>query len=77
MNIAVALNWRRKGLAGRLLDELERRFMERGAAASYLEVRASNIPAKILYLKRGYVETGYLPNYYRDEDGFAMEKPLG
>ena len=77
MNIAVALDWRRKGLAGRLLDELERRFSERGAAASYLEVRASNIPAKILYLKRGYVEAGHLPNYYRDEDGIAMEKPLG
>jgi len=76
MNLAVALEWRRKGLAGRLLDELEQRFVERGAYKSYLEVRASNIPAKMLYQKRGYIEAGHLPNYYHDEDGIAMDKPL-
>lgn len=76
MNIAVAPEWRRRGLAGRLLDELEHRFAEKGASASYLEVRASNTPAKTLYQKRGYVEAGNLPNYYRDEDGIAMEKTL-
>lgn len=77
MNIAVAPGWRRRGLAGRLLDELEFRFAEKGAAASYLEVRASNTSAKTLYKRRGYVEAGHLPKYYRDEDGIAMEKPLG
>jgi ribosomal-protein-alanine N-acetyltransferase len=76
MNLAVASEWRRRGLAGMLLDELERRFAERGALSSYLEVRVSNTPAKNLYLKRGYFEAGYLPNYYRGEDGIAMEKPL-
>ena len=33
-------------------------------------------PLKRLYPKRGYVEAGQLPSYYRDEDGLAMEKPL-
>ncbi len=76
MNIAVASEWRRKGLGGRLLDELERRFAERDADTAYLEVRVSNAPAQSLYRKRGYKERGILPGYYRDEDGVAMEKPL-
>ncbi|MCX6648939.1 MAG: ribosomal protein S18-alanine N-acetyltransferase [Candidatus Bathyarchaeota archaeon] len=77
MNIAVADEWRRRGLAGRLLDELEGRFSERRAEFSYLEVRVGNTPAQSLYGKRGYVEVGRLSGYYRDEDGLAMEKPLG
>lgn len=77
MNVAVAEEWRRRGLAGRLLDELENRFRERHASAAYLEVRASNTPAQRLYRKRGYAEVRSLPGYYRDEDGLAMEKPLG
>ncbi len=77
MNIAIEPEWRRGGLAGMLLDEIERRFAAKGASTAYLEVRASNTPAKNLYRKRGYVEAGHLPNYYRDEDGIAMEKPLG
>ena len=76
MNIAVAEEWRRIGLAGKLLDELERRFKERRAELSYLEVRAGNTPAQSLYRKRGYSMVGRLPGYYRDEDGLAMEKPL-
>jgi ribosomal protein S18 acetylase RimI-like enzyme len=42
-----------------------------------LEVRASNTPAQSLYRKRGYIEVGCLSGYYRDEDGLAMERPLG
>lgn len=76
MNIAVIDAWRHRGLAGRLLDELEGRFREGRAEFSYLEVRASNTPAKNLYRKHGYAEAGALPGYYRDEDGLVMEKPL-
>lgn len=76
MNIAVAEEWRRKGLAGKLLDELEGRFKERRAEFSYLEVRTGNTPAQSLYRKRGYAILGQLPGYYRDEDGLAMEKRL-
>ncbi len=76
MNIAVVEEWRRKGLATKLLEEIEGRFKERRAEVSYLEVRASNTPAQRLYAGRGYAITGRLPGYYRDEDGIAMEKPL-
>jgi len=76
MNIAISEAWRRRGLALRLLDELESRFRLRGAESVYLEVRASNSSARRLYRKRGYIEIGSLPGYYREEDGLAMEKHL-
>ncbi len=76
MNIAVTEVWRRKGIAGRLLDELEGRFKERSAKFSYLEVMVGNESAQQLYRKRGYRELGVLVRYYKDEDGLAMEKLL-
>ncbi len=76
MNLAVAPEWRRRGIAGRLLDDLESRFRHKLADYAYLEVRVSNTPAQSLYRKHGYVDVGLLPGYYRDEDGLAMEKPL-
>ena len=76
MNIAMAENRRRQGIASRLMDELERRFIERGATTCYLEVRVTNVAAQALYRKRGYMELGLLLGYYHDEDGLAMEKPL-
>ena len=76
MNIAVDESLRRRSVASRLMDEIERRITEAGAVKSYLEVRISNVGAQSLYKKRGYKVTGLLPNYYRSEDGIAMEKPL-
>ena len=76
MNVAVDKALRRRGLALRLLGELEERFRLQGVEIAYLEVRASNTPALSLYQKRGYIEAGFLPGYYRDEDGLAMEKSL-
>ncbi len=76
MNIAIASEWRRKGLGGKLLDELEGRFRGKNSNYAYLEVRVSNAPAQSLYRKRGYKAVSILPGYYRDENGVAMEKPL-
>jgi ribosomal-protein-alanine N-acetyltransferase len=76
LNIAVAETWRRKGIANRLLNELEKRFMELGAKFAYLEVRITNKTAQLLYKNRGYTCYCVLPNYYRDEDGLSLEKPF-
>jgi ribosomal-protein-alanine N-acetyltransferase len=76
MNLAVDEEWRKKGVASRLMVEIEKRLFESGAVKSYLEVRTSNTAAQNLYRKHGYLVTGLLPNYYRSEDGIAMEKPL-
>jgi ribosomal-protein-alanine N-acetyltransferase len=77
MNVAVKEGDRRRGIGTALMDELEKRFAERGASTSYLEVRVKNDLARDLYKRRGYHEVGLLPSYYRGEDGIAMEKPLG
>ena len=76
VNLAIDNAWKRRGFGLRLLDELERRFLDHGAYLSYLEVRVRNIPAQSLYSKRGYEVTKILVDYYRDEDGKHMEKLL-
>jgi ribosomal-protein-alanine N-acetyltransferase len=62
--IDVLTRHRRKGVASRLLGELEKIFMERGVKACYLEVRLDNVAARRLYKKHGYVEMEQLRNHY-------------
>ena len=76
VNLAIDNAWRRRGFGLRLLDELERRFLDHGAYFAYLEVRVGNTPAQRLYKRRGYEVTNVLVNYYRDEDGNRMVKIL-
>ncbi len=77
ISIAVARNWRRKGIATKLMQELERKFRERNMKAAILEVRVSNNPAIRLYEKLGYKIIDRLKNYYPDgEDAFLMYKEL-
>jgi len=66
---------RRTGIGLKLLDELERFFLENGVKAVYLEVRADNKAALELYRKKGYSETQPLENYYsKGTHGFRMKK---
>jgi len=76
MNVAVDEGHRNRGIGTMLMDELEARFRERGAAAAYLEVRESNHDAQRLYRRRGYIYLRKAVGYYGDEDGLVMTKPL-
>lgn len=59
LNVAVRLGYRRKGIATALLNqELSRR------AVFFLEVRNSNLAARKLYAKLGFVEVGRRAEYY-------------
>ncbi|HTU44741.1 MAG TPA: ribosomal protein S18-alanine N-acetyltransferase [Bryobacteraceae bacterium] len=59
LNVAVRLGYRRKGIATALLNqELSRR------AIFFLEVRKSNLAARKLYAKLGFVEVGRRAEYY-------------
>ena len=60
----VSTKHRRRGVASRLLDDLERVFRERGVQTSHLEVRVNNLAAQELYRKHGYTDVGVLRNYY-------------
>ena len=76
MNIAVALDFRRKGLAEALVNALIDCLRQRKSRCLILEVRVSNTPAITLYEKLGFVEIGRRKNYYRNpkEDALILRK---
>lgn len=75
--VNVLAKHRRKGVASRLLGELERIFMERGVTACFLEVRMDNVAARELYRRLGYKELERLRDYYgRGVHGIRLRKSL-
>jgi ribosomal-protein-alanine acetyltransferase len=67
---------RRKGIAEKLLKDLEVLFKEKGAKESHLEVREDNTAAISLYQKLGYKRVGKLERYYGDAHGLHLNKTL-
>lgn len=76
LNIAVKKEYQGKGVGTMLLEEVERRFIEKGSDIAYLEVRESNHRAREIYKNRGYEFVRIVENYYGDEDGIIMSKKL-
>ncbi|MBR1658747.1 MAG: ribosomal protein S18-alanine N-acetyltransferase [Oscillospiraceae bacterium] len=77
-NVAVAPAYRRRGVGDALLGALEARAREKSLAFLTLEVRESNVPARALYAKHGYLDVGRRKNYYKKprEDAILMTKEL-
>jgi ribosomal-protein-alanine N-acetyltransferase len=72
MNVAVAPERRREGIAGRLISQL---IAEAGRELPFtLEVRVSNREAIAMYEKLGFRSAGVRPRYYQDngEDALIM-----
>lgn len=68
---------RRKGVASRLLDSLERVLADRGVDTCYLEASVDNVAARNLYIKHGYKPVETLRDYYRPGvDGIRFKKEL-
>ena len=78
LNVAVAPEHRRKGIARILMAECEKRAHQANAALMTLEVRRSNQGALDLYREFDYRAVGVRPNYYVDEgeDAIVMVKEL-
>lgn len=76
MNIAIHPDYRNQGIATELISALIEALNERGSHSLMLEVRASNEPAKSLYLKMGFDVVGVRKNYYRNprEDALILRK---
>ena len=76
MNVAVAPDHRRRGIAGRLLRELFERTQDDGRRGYTLEVRVSNAGAIKLYEELGFRPRGVRRGYYTDnrEDALIMWK---
>ena len=78
LNIAVAPEWRHRGLARRVLEAIVAFSEARAASHIVLEVRPSNVVAQHLYTKFHFRPVGMRPNYYADngEDAIVMLKNL-
>ncbi|MQC26808.1 MAG: ribosomal-protein-alanine N-acetyltransferase [Chloroflexi bacterium] len=74
-NLAVAPEFRRRGLAKRLLLHVLGRAAQKGAQSARLEVRASNPAAQALYASFGFQVVARRTRYYHDngEDALLMQ----
>jgi [ribosomal protein S18]-alanine N-acetyltransferase len=70
--LATHPDFRRRGIAKKLLAHALRHLMDDGARSSFLEVRESNIAAQEMYRKFGYEASGRRPRYYKDNDEDAI-----
>lgn len=71
--------YRRQGLAARLLDDFCRTAAQQGIKRLLLEVGTANLAAQTLYRRCGFTENGRRKNYYPlpqggSEDAVLMEK---
>lgn len=71
LNLAVALDFRREGVARSLL----RAYLESVKGSVYLEVRESNAAARNLYKSMGFQEVAVRPGYYESppETGIVLK----
>jgi len=76
MNVAVHPDFRRQGVAKKLVQALVDALLENGNHCLTLEVRVSNAPAISLYEKLDFVQVGLRKNYYRNpkEDALILRK---
>ena len=76
MNVAVHPDFRRQGVAEKLVLELVAALAKNDNHCLTLEVRASNAPAISLYEKLGFAQIGLRKNYYRNpkEDALILRK---
>ena len=74
--VAVRGDKRRRGIGYRLLDYAVKSERGHGLESVFLEVRASNVPARNIYHSYGFSEIGERKNYYRDpvENAIVMFK---
>lgn len=74
LNIAVQRDFRRKGIASALLLAALNTFHRSAIASVFLELRESNLPARNLYQRHGFVPSGRRKSYYANpiEDALCM-----
>ncbi len=74
LNLAVAPEFRRRGIGSALLEAGLVAFRRRKVDEVFLEVRESNISAQALYVGRGFRPVGQRAAYYRNprEDAVVL-----
>lgn len=75
--IATSEMYRRCGRGSKILDDLLEEAARRNVKRIFLEVRVSNAPAQLMYLKKGFQGVYARSRYYPDgEDAIVMKKEL-
>ena len=79
LNLAVSKDFQRRGVGRTLLQHVIDLAEKADHHMATLEVRASNDPAKLLYVTMGFAPVGIRRRYYRDndEDAIVMVRRLG
>jgi ribosomal-protein-alanine N-acetyltransferase len=77
-NVAVSSDWRGYGLGARLVADVIERAARRGVREVFLEVRPTNLVARRLYERFGFVTVGRRRNYYQQpvEDALVLRRPV-
>jgi ribosomal-protein-alanine acetyltransferase len=76
ITLNITPNFRHKGIATQLLNEIENLLKQRGINECRLEVREDNRAAIKLYHKLGYQTIGKLDQYYGKKHGLYLKKAL-
>lgn len=78
LTICIEPQYRQKGMATAFLKHLFQYAEQHQIKRIFLEVSIENKNAYHLYLKQGFVQTGYRKNYYKTKTGYCdaicMEK---
>ena len=77
-NIAVAPEFRGKGIGSIILRYMAEKAEAMGCTVMLLEVRRSNAPAVSMYRREGFRESGIRKGYYAEdyEDAILMDKEI-
>lgn len=76
LTIAVPPDQRGHGLGQALVDAFLDHSRTRGAASAFLEVAEDNAPARRLYTRAGFAESGGRRGYYRSPEGRYLDAIL-
>jgi [ribosomal protein S18]-alanine N-acetyltransferase len=68
VSFAVHPDWRRQGVATALIKAVADHLRQEGARTLSLEVRKSNVAARALYERLGFMNVNVRKRYYGDED---------
>jgi len=76
MDICVKPAQQGHGFGKALLNQFIAQAKRKGASKIWLEVRAKNISAQMLYMNAGFIETGRRTGYYPSASGFGYEDAI-
>jgi [ribosomal protein S18]-alanine N-acetyltransferase len=76
ITINVSPSYRRKGVATKLIQEIELLLKQKGITESHLEVREDNNAAIKLYQSLKYQKISKLEKYYGNKHGLYLKKTL-